>query len=176
MDITYSQKSGIKLVAKGLSVVFDPADESKSDVALLSKPATTKRTLTTFDGPGEYEVRGCMIDGIALAGGMTGFRVELDDLRLGYLPVFPQDDDKGSEALSGCDVLFVPLKEAKAEAVAKLTSALEPKLVVPVHYTETELNAFLSEMGAKDVEPTEKLKLQRKDLADDKQEVRVLSS
>jgi hypothetical protein len=176
MDITYSQKTGIKLTGKGLSVALDPTVETKSDVVLLSRLADFERSLTTFDGPGEYEVKGCMIDALALPDGLTAYRVELEDMRLGYLPVFPEEGDKGSDPLRGCDVLFVPLGGVKVEVVAKLVASFEPKIVVPTNYSEQELTAFLSEMGAKDVEPIERLKLQRKDIAEDRQQVVVLQS
>ncbi len=176
MDITYSQKTGIKLTGKGLSVALDPTAETKADVVLLSRLAESERSLTTFDGPGEYEVKGCMIDALALSGGLTAYRVELEDMRLGYLPVFPDEGDKGTDALRGCDVLFVPLEDRKVEVVAKLVASFEPKVVVPTNYSEPELTAFLSEMGAKDAHPVERLKLQRKDIVDDRQEVVVLQS
>lgn len=176
MDITYSQKSGIKLISKGLAVALDPLSGDKADVVLLSRPTSDERTLTTFDGPGEYEVKGCMIDGLAMADGATVYRVELEDMRLGYLPVLPQDEAKVSDALGGCEVLFVPLKDAKVEVVAKLVGSLEPKVVIPTDYSDAELAAFLGEMGAKDAQPVDKFKLQRKDIVEDKQEIVVLKS
>lgn len=176
MDITYSQKTGIKLTGKGLSVALEGGVDAKADVVLLSWPVTADRTLTTFDGPGEYEVKGCMIDGIAMADGSTAYRVELEDMRLGYLPALPQDGDKGGEALGGCDVLFIPLKEAKPEVLAKLVGTLEPKTVVPTSYSDAELSAFLGEMAAKDAQPVDRLKLQRKDIVEDKQEIVVIQS
>lgn len=174
MDITYTTKGEVRVAGKGLSVSFDPPAEVKADVLLLSQPSTGARTLTTFDGPGEYEVKGCMIDGIALATGQTAYRIELEDMKLGYLPVFPEEGDKSFDALAGVAVLFVSLGGASAEAAAKLVAALEPRVVAPINYAEAELKAFLAELGAKDIEPIGRLKIQSKDIAEDKQEVVVL--
>lgn len=173
MDITYSQKNGIKLIGKSLSIALDPEAGAQADVVLLSSVTDAERTLTTFDGPGEYEVRGSMIDGIALHYGATAYRVELEDLRIGYLPALP-DEEKSVGTLVGAEVLFVPLHDTKVEAVAKLVGSLEPKIVIPTRFNDVELNAFLAEMGAKDIEPVDKLKLHRKDIVEDKQQVVVL--
>lgn len=175
MDITYSQKNGIKLIGKSLSIALDPEAGAQTDVVLLSNVAGLGRTLTTFDGPGEYEVKGCMIDGIALRYGTTAYRVELEEIKIGYLPVLP-DDDKSVGALVGAEVLFVPLHDTEVEAVAKLVGSLEPKIVIPTRYNNSELKAFLAEMGAKDTESVDKLNLQRKDIVEDKQQVVVLQA
>lgn len=176
MDITYSQKNGIKIVSKSLSIAFDPGENVQADVVLLSRTTDRERTLTTFDGPGEYEVKGCMIDGIVLQYGTTAYRAELEDVRVGYLPVMPDDDSKSVSALVGVEVLFVSLHDVKVETIAKLVGSLEPKIVIPTHYSDVELKAFLAEMGAQDAEPVDKLKLQRKDIVEDKQQTIVLAS
>lgn len=177
MDITYSQKEGVKLLSKGVSLVIDGPHESKADITLFAQPLDTPLSLTSFDGPGEYEVKGCMIDGVALGDDSTAYRVEADDLRVSYLPVVPAaEQEKSIDTLAGCDVLLMPLNGSAADRVAKLVATMEPKVVIPIHYSQAELDAFLAEMGAKEVQPTDKLKLQRKDLGDDKQQIVVLAS
>ncbi len=174
MDITYTQKDGIKLTGKGFTIVLDGPPEAKSDVALFSSTQEVRPSLTSFDSPGEYEVKGCMIDGISMGEGTTAFRVDMEDVRLGYLSAFPTEGEKNIEALAGADALFIPLEGAEAEKLAKLVASLEPKIVMPIKYNEAELKAFLAEMGSKDVEPTEKFKLLRKDIEEDKQRIVVL--
>lgn len=174
MDITYSQTDSIKLTGKGLTIAIDAPTGAKVDVALFSALQEERPGLTSFDSPGEYEVKGSMIDGVALGEGTTAYRVDMEDIRLGYLPVFPTDGNKSVDVLSGAEVLFVPLAGVEVEKVAKLVASLEPRVVVPIKYSEAELKAFLAEMGAKDIQPTDKLKLQRKDIVEDKQEIAVL--
>jgi hypothetical protein len=174
MDITYTQKDGIKLTGKGFAIVLDGPLDAKADVALFSSVQEARPSLTSFDSPGEYEVKGCMIDGVSMGEGATAFRVDMEDIRLGYLPAFPAEGEKNIEALAGADALFVPLEGVEVEKAAKLVASLEPKIVMPIKYSEAELKAFLAEMGAKDVEPVEKFKLQRKDIEEDKQQTVVL--
>jgi len=175
MDITYSQKNGVKITGKNVAVAIDGSADTKADVLLFSEPQSGLKSLTSFDGPGEFEVKGCMIDAIKTGEDKTAYRVDIEEVRLGYLPAFPGQEDKTADALSGCEVLFVPLSGETVEKVTKLIGSYEPKIVIPISYNDDELKAFLAEIGAKDVAAVEKYKFQRKDIADDKQEVVVLA-
>lgn len=177
MDITYTKTGEVRIVSKGLSVAINPAKGSKQDVALFAAGSdSTEPGLTVFSGPGEYEVKGCMIDGIAFTSGATAFSIASEGLRLTFLPGLPEEGDKDLEALTGADVLFVPLHGNKIEQVSKSVSNMDPRVVIPVSYSDDELKSFLDEMGAKGLAPVDKLKLQRKDVPEDKLEVVVLSS
>ncbi len=177
MDISYTQTGETTVTAKGLSIAMDATQKSKADVLLFSTPQTElPKDAIGFDGPGEYEVKGCMIDGLAVAPGLTAFKAHVEDLRLCFVPKLPEGVELDVESLGTPDVLFLPLEGKKAEAVVKTIAIIEPRIIIPTHYTEAELKAFLSEMGAKDVTPVDKYKLLRKDLPEDRQEIVVFSS
>jgi L-ascorbate metabolism protein UlaG (beta-lactamase superfamily) len=61
-------------------------------------------------------------------------------------------------------------------AAYKLAVQLEPKVVVPMHYDEKSLKAFLKEAGAEDTKPLERLTVKKKDLDSKEAEVIVLQS
>jgi L-ascorbate metabolism protein UlaG (beta-lactamase superfamily) len=139
-------------------------------------------------GPGEYERQGVVIQGFlskskyGLAKGQTDaintiYSVELDDMTIVHLGAL-SDTELSKDAREGIgeiDVLFVPvgglpgqgngvLSPSEAQALAV---ALEPKIIIPMHYSgigdPKSLEAFLKEAGNKS-EKAEKLILKKKDL------------
>jgi L-ascorbate metabolism protein UlaG (beta-lactamase superfamily) len=115
------------------------------------------------DGPGEYEIKGVPVNGIALASAASAGRsktfvytVTLDGIsvcHLGWLaepPAGPSVQEMGQ-----ADVLLIPLGEPHGLAVARavqLASQLEAKLLVPMLLggpnDEAALEAFCKELGA----------------------------
>ena len=142
------------------------------------KPMREK--LFTLEGPGEYEIGGIMIAGVRTfhdkkkgeeRGRNTVFVIHIDDVvfchlgDLGHELTAAQIDEIGT-----VDVLFVPVGGGETITPAEATtviSQLEPRIVVPMHYTidgqqsfTTEiggLEAFLNERGLKDVQVEDKL-------------------
>jgi L-ascorbate metabolism protein UlaG (beta-lactamase superfamily) len=136
---------------------------------------------TVLDKPGEYEISGAFLTGVQTyhdtqkgeeRGKNIAFIVEMEDIKvchlgdLGHTPSAEQVED-----MVGCDVLFVPvggsttIDGAKA---AEVTSMLDAKIVVPMHYhTDAHKNGldtadrFLKEMEVKAVEPQPKLQITR---------------
>jgi len=107
-------------------------------------------------GPGEFELRGVSIYGMA-AGGTTVMRVELDDIRvvaIGRLNRQLTEDE--IDALGHVDVLVVPVgggDALSATEATKLVNAVEPAIVVPSRFNtgsagELEpVDKFAKEMG-----------------------------
>lgn len=177
MDITFLGKNAIKINGRDLAIAIDAKPTLKADVYLFSTPQDASVDGLMFDGPGEYEVKGAMIDGVALEQGNTAYSLLVDDVRVAHLGALAQDtlSDVQLEGLEAVDVLFVPLDGRKAEITSKLVSQLEPRIVVPIDWDKDSLAAFLSETGAAG-EKMDKLKLQRKDLLGDTQQVVVLET
>lgn len=142
------------------------------------KPMREK--MFTIEGPGEYEVNGIMIAGVRT----FHDKKKGEELGLNTVYVFHIDDvvfchlgDLGHELTSGqiddigeVDVLFIPVGGGETIGPADAASViaqLEPRLVVPMHYaidgqqsftTElASLEAFLQQVGLKDVQPEDKL-------------------
>lgn len=177
MDITFLGKTGVKLAARDLTITIDAGDKVKNDLALLSRPEDKKVEGLNFDGPGEYEVKGAMIDGVSLENGNTAFSIMVDDIRLAHLGDLQQEtlSDSQLQAIGAIDVLFLPLDGRKAEITSKIVSQLELQIIVPIDYDEKSLKSFLSETGAKE-EKLDKLKLNRKDLPEYSRQVVVLEA
>lgn len=141
-----------------------------------------------IDGPGEYEIGGVSVYGIAARGHMeetskkdvTMYKVIVDDLRFlitGH--IYPELSETQLEDIGAVDVMFVPVGgngyTTDPVGALKLIKAIEPKLVVPTHYDDSKLkfevpaqplDAALSGLGIEVRETTDKLKLKAGDVGE----------
>lgn len=177
MDITYCKDSCFKIATKNLTTTINPVgDISKlKDVVLLSSTTDSKSPeAIVFDSPGEYEVRGCMVDAIDLGDQIAGFVCTADGLRIGYIPEGVEKlDDKQAESYDSIDILILPTVGEKAEATNKLISQFEPRVVVPYNYTKEQFKLLSAEFGGES-QTTERLKISSRDLTPDKQQLVAL--
>ncbi|MEW6569062.1 MAG: MBL fold metallo-hydrolase [Chloroflexota bacterium] len=204
MEIVWFGLSCFRLSERGLaSVVTDPYDPSvglgtlklKADVVTISHDAPghnflkgVKGERRVITGPGEYEVGGTFITGIA-----TGERKGKKDGRPNTLYVFDFDgltvahlgdmahvpSQAQIEDMGAVDIALVPVGGGSAlspSQAAEVISLIEPSIVVPMHYKigqiELKLGSvtrFLSEMGIKDVRPQPELKVSKSDLTEETQ-------
>ena len=127
--------------------------------------------------PGEYEISGVLIIGIATfhdreegkkTGRNTVYLMEVDEVSichlgdLGHVLITEQ-----VEKLDNVDVLLLPVggvSTINAPTAAEVVRQLEPKVVIPMHYKTPALNRelepverFLKEMGVKEVDSQPKL-------------------
>ncbi|MBN1399455.1 MAG: MBL fold metallo-hydrolase [Anaerolineae bacterium] len=139
-----------------------------------------------ISGPGEYEVGGIFVLGVATyhdakegkeLGKNTAYLIEIDDLtvcHLGDLGHLPSQEQL--EQLNDVDVLLVPvggrtaLTGAKAAEVVNL---IEPRIVIPMHYRIRGSNAkldgpqrFFKELAVDAPEPMDMLKFDMSELPD----------
>ena len=120
-------------------------------------------------GPGEYEIAGIFITGIATfhdstkgseRGKNTVYLIEMDDMRLCHLgdlghPLTAEQ----AEEIDSVDVMLVPvggLSTIDAATAVETVRLLQPRIVIPMHFqTEvlrfqlTPVDRFLREMGIK---------------------------
>jgi L-ascorbate metabolism protein UlaG (beta-lactamase superfamily) len=139
------------------------------------------------DGPGEYEIQQVLITGVQtyhdrergkLLGRNTAYLITLDDVQFCHLGDLGDAlDDRAQEALSGADVLFVPVgggRALDAERALEVIAQIEPRLIIPMHYqtpaykpTSSELDPvdkFCREMGVEVAEPLPKAVITRASL------------
>jgi L-ascorbate metabolism protein UlaG (beta-lactamase superfamily) len=134
-------------------------------------------------GPGEYERQGVVIQGFlsnsayGLGKGQesavnTIYSVDLEDMTLVHLGALADHElsKEARESIGEIDVLFVPVGSEGVLTPAKaheLTVALEPKIIIPMHWSgmgvEKALETFLKDAG-NGSEKVEKLTLKKKDL------------
>ena len=140
------------------------------------------------DGPGEYEIGEVTARGFGVATTYDGqerfntiYQVQLEGMNLVFLGALSSDelDPKILGELGDIDILFVPIGGGDVLEVpqaSKLTVKLEAKVIIPMHYDEKALKAFLKEEGTNGVKPVEKLTLKKKDIAPLQGEIMVLKS
>ncbi len=151
--------------------------------------------------PGEYEISGMQILGVAThlapASGSDGapdddaeaeqpdaerggrnvvYVLEAEQLRLAHLGgLGTPPTSEETEQLSGVDILVVPVggeAALPAAAAARLTRALEPRVVIPVCYEadgsgqSPELTAYLGALGIEAEPAVPRLSLQRRGIGD----------
>lgn len=206
MVISYAGGECFKVSQGELTLAFNPpAKESKlasskfgADIALVSlnhpdfngteNAAFGERSPFIIDGPGEYEVKDVAVRGFATPAEYAGhktintiYSVILEGMNLCFLGALGSADlpaDAKAE-LDDIDVLFLPvggngvLEHAPAY---KLAVQLGPKVIIPMHYDDKGLKAFLKEAGAEGTKAEEKFTIKKKDLEGKEAEVVVLSN
>ena len=137
-----------------------------------------------LDGPGEYERAGVTVQGFlssskyGLAKGEesavnTIYALELEDMTLVHLGALADKELPAAarEGIDDIDVLFVPIGGdgvLSAQDASELAVSLEPKIIVPMHWSgmgaPKSLETFLKESG-NGSEKVDKLTLKKKDLS-----------
>ncbi len=179
-------------IAKGASL---PAVRFGADIVLISRnhPDMNGAAEVSFggkepfviSGPGEYEKGGVTVQGFltksehGLAKGQleatnTVYAVKLEGMTLVHLGALsePAISQEAREAIDDIDVLFVPVGGdgvLDASGAAKLATLLEPKIIIPMHWSglgeKGALERYIKEEGGS-AETVDKLTLKKKDTAD----------
>lgn len=136
-------------------------------------------------GPGEYEYKGVTVRGFLSKSGYglkkgeadavnTVYAIQLEGMTLVHLGALmdPVLSAEAKEGIDEIDILFVPVGGdgvLDASAAAKLATMLEPKIIIPMHWSgmgePKALDAYLKEEGGA-AEKTDKLTLKKKDALD----------
>jgi L-ascorbate metabolism protein UlaG (beta-lactamase superfamily) len=192
MDITWLGHSCFLIKGKEQNVVTDPChpdlgyrlDELHADIVTLSHfhaghsyvegVADSPKQIRS---PGEYEIGGAFITGIAsfhddkkgeVRGKNTIYVIEMDGLVLCHLGDLGHPlDSRLIEEIGDVGILFVPVGNVSTVSVdtaVEIARRLEPPIVVPMHYkTEaftgnlSTADAFLDKMGVRGLEARPKL-------------------
>ncbi len=134
-------------------------------------------------GPGEYERQGVVVQGFLSESGYglrkgqqkannTMYSVQMEDMTLVHLGALCGTElpREARESMDEIDVLFVPIGGTgvlSAEAAHELAVSLEPKIIIPMHWSgignPASLEAYLKEAGTGS-EKVDKLTLKKRDL------------
>lgn len=181
MDIVWYGHSCFRIVERGrASVVTDPFDESlgyevpklKSDIVTISHDAPGHNNLDTIKsqrvirGPGEYEIGGVFVIGVATFDEKAEnprrnvvYVLDYDGLTVAHLGDLDHVPSHSMiELLGPVDVALVPVGgggSLSSSQAAEVISLLEPSIVVPMHYRTEALRGleldgvdrFMREMG-----------------------------
>ena len=209
MEITWYGHSCFRLAERGYATIAtDPFDDSlgyevpkiKADIVAISHSAPGHDNLgavkgaRAISGPGEFEIGGVFITGIATAPQAkkkrengprqtnTLYLFDYDRLTvchlgdLDHVPTQSQIEDLGAVC-----VALVPVGGGgglNAAQAAEVISLIEPAVVVPMHYKTSDttlkldpLSRFLKEMGLGSLKPVDTLKITRSQLPEETQVV-----
>ena len=199
MDISWLGHSCFRIKGRQATVVTDPYPPDLG--YSLGKPTAHIVTIShqhpghsyvqgiggkprSVKGPGEYEISGVLIIGIATfhdadRGGKRGkntvYLMEVDEVSICHLGDLGHVLTAGQvEEIGNVDVLLLPVggvSTINASMAAEVVRQLEPKAVIPMHYKTSALSGelesvgkFLTEIGTKQVEPQSKLSLTKSSL------------
>lgn len=198
MDIQFYGANCIRLTSKKFNIVVD---DNLAELGLksITKPTDIYLSTTqdqsshpeanfTADMPGEYEISGAIIRGVAARSHMDEegktssviYTVEAEDSRVGIIGhIFPSLSEDQLEQIGMLDVVLIPvggngytLDGAGALAVIK---QIEPKIVIPTHFADkaikyevpqAELSDAVKSMGMEPIETTAKYKVRPGEPAD----------
>lgn len=196
MDIYFYGQACFKLKGKTASIIIDPYKmeftglklprDLSADVAISTHDHDDHNNLEVVTeaalkvtGPGEYEVKGVSITGIstfhdtesgAQRGRNTVYNISIDGLNIVHLGDLGHTlSQEQIEEIGATDILLVPVGSVytiDAKTASDVVSSLEPKIVIPMHYSlpglkfELEpVDNFLKEMGFDGVETQPKLSI-----------------
>lgn len=193
MEITYLGHSSFKIKGKNATLVTDPYDPSiglkfpkvEADIVSVSHSHYDHNAKSlvggepfVVEGPGEYEVKGVEIVGVASyhdekegseRGNNTIYNFKIDKINICHLGDLGQASltDSQVEEIGNVDILMLPVGgfyTIDAQAASKITAQLEPKITIPMHFKDPEskinelegVEKFLKEIGKDGLEPVSK--------------------
>ncbi len=206
MVITHHGGQCFKVTFGDTTLVFDPISKKSklppvkfgADVAFISlnhpdmdgAEEVTYGTKKPFvvDGSGEYEIGDVTARGYGVKTQYEGvgrittiYQVNLEGMNIVFLGAL------GNEAidpvilgdLGDIDILFIPIGGGDVldvSSASKLATKLEAHCIIPMHYDEKSLKAFLKEEGSENGKAQEKLTVKKKDVLTMESEIVVLKS
>ncbi len=206
MVITYHGGQCFKVTFAGTTIAFNPiAKKSKlesvkfgADVTLVSawhpdfnginQVTHGSKKPFVIDGPGEYEVGQVVARGYGISTIYdkrelinTIYQVHLEGVNIVFMGALNtlEIDSKILGEFGDIDILFIPIGGGdvlEAPQASKLGVKLEAKLVIPMHYDENALSAFLKEEGKEGLEAVGKITLKPKDVQEMSGDVVILKS
>jgi len=142
-----------------------------------------------IDSPGEYEIKGINVLGIADPSTGSGqanilYNIEIDGIKISHLGFLGKDLDNGKMALiNEPDIVLVPVGNGAvldAEKAMKLINKIEPSVAIPMLYDikglkikRAPLSIFLKESEAKESSQP-KLTIRKKDLIEEETKIVIL--
>lgn len=187
MEILWYGHSCFRVTERGrATVVTDPFDESlgyevpklKADIVTISHDAPGHNNLAAVkgcehvvDGPGEYEIGGVFVIGVATFDARLEhprhnvvYVLDYDGLTLAHLGDLDHVPNQSMiDALGPIDIALVPVgggSGLSSSQAAEVISLLEPSIVVPMHFQTDILrrldldpvDRFLKEMGINSIQ------------------------
>lgn len=176
MEISRHKDNGLQLHVKGVTLVIGD-HPAKADVFLgLQSGVEAGESVRWFSGPGEYEVRGVMVDGVQTGESAVSYHVTADGIMLAAVKLSKPEDltDSMLEHLQPASSVALWLTEGSATDVAQLIARFDAQRILPIDLpcSQEELEKALQLTA----ESHEKLRVTAKDLADGSQKLIALTA
>src|SRR3989344_2893496 len=148
------------------------------ETVLAFNPPSSKSEYKSPRFASDIDVKGIKTNGLD----NVVYTVALEDISICHLGALSKEmDPQLKEEVGEVDILFIPIgggELLEPQRAAGAAIHLEPKIVIPMNYNESQLKQFIKEFGpvASGMTPVEKLTIKKKDLADKKGEVVILKS
>lgn len=210
MQINFHGLSCLSITAKPLAgdvtIALDPYDNStglrfprtlSADVVFSSQDTPAHNNIAgvggtpfVLDFPGEYEVKGLMMDARVAKTKVEPkhrvLRFAAEGITVGFLGALDRALETAELALmEGVDILLIPVGGGAVmtpKLAAEVVRQIEPRVVIPMHYSEKglkeklqPLSAFQKEMGSIRTEEVTKFKVTKGKLPQDDMLLVVLS-
>lgn len=190
MEIEYKGATGLIIKSGPTTVVVDPKlslvglkDLKVSDcveVATDNALGIDSDQKILINGPGEYEVSGVAIRGVAVNRyrdnsdkKSTIYKLEIAGQRIAILGHTQEPLDEAQlEYIGLVDILLIPVGgnnyTLDGHTATKITNQIDPRIIVPMHYedkgikydvTQDALTNFLKELSPQEHEIVDKLKI-----------------
>lgn len=198
MDLQYFGANCVKISSKKFAIVVDDnlkalglkSITKPSDISLRTNQSVPALLEAAFsaDIPGEYEISGAIIRGIAARAHMDEegkqsvviYTIEAEEARIGVLGhIFPELSEDQLEQIGMLDVLIVPVGghgyTLDGVGALKVIKQIEPKVVILTHYADkavkyevpqADLAEAIKELGMEPAETLDKYKVRAGDPAD----------
>ena len=210
MDITYLGHSSFKLKGRSASLITDPFSsdmvgikfpKNSAEIVTISHQHEDHNNIAAIsdikkiiDGPGEYEISGVSVIGVSVyhddkkgaeRGKNTIYIIEMDEVRSVHLGDIGHTlSEDIIEELGTVDILMIPVGGVytiNSTQAAEMVRAIEPNIVIPMHYKVDGMNEstfgnlakleeFMDQVNLT-VEKLDKLSVKKSELTDDKKVV-----
>lgn len=189
MELQYKGANCMRISTKDAVFFTDPVvpglklktDKATALIATQESLLGDPGDVFTIDTPGEFELSGVSVKGIAARAHMdeegiesaTMYKLMTGDINVlvtGH--IFPKLTDDELESIGTIDVLIIPVGgngyTLDATGAVAVIRAIEPKIVIPTHYQDkaikyevpqSEVKLFLDELGVQSHNDEDKLKL-----------------
>lgn len=158
MELTFYGANCLRISTKKAQVVVDD-NLDKLGLKAVTKPTDislhtfsgvpAKQSHFTADMPGEYEISGVVIHGVAARSHMDeeGLRnaiiytIAADDIKVAVLGhIYPQLNEDQLEQIGHVDIAVIPVGNSgytlDSIGALKLIKQIEPKVIIPSHYAD----------------------------------------
>mgnify|MGYP001614604703 CR=1 FL=1 len=205
MYIYWLGESSFKIKTDQVNLIIDPAAKETglnqalltADIVLVSNALLTdlKWIKSQKEGdnpfiiqnPGEYETGGVFIYGLSGSQNNVLYLIKADNLTIAHLAGLNQGlNSEEIELFEGADIALVPVGGCgvlSGKQADQVISQIEPKIVIPMNYQLPKLNikrepidSFLSEMGAKGLQPETSLSITKAKLPIEETKIVLLAA